>query len=335
MTQAREIRLASRPSGWPTSDNFEFATVTLPELTDGQVRVKNEFISVDPYMRGRMNDAKSYVAPYGLGERITGGAVGRVVESHDESLPVGTLVSHQQGWADYAQGAAREFTALPELPAGAPSSLYLGMLGMTAMTAYAGLTRIAHLKEGDVVFVSGAAGAVGTAVGQIARLLGASRVVGSAGSAEKVELLTSKYGYDAALNYKDAPVRQALPELVPDGVDVYFDNVGGDHLEAALDVMNRGGRLALCGAISAYNTNETTPGPDNMTNMVKQGLTMQGFTLGEYLDVAPEFREKMGRWFADGKIAYDETVYEGLDSTIEAFIAMMQGANTGKMVVKL
>lgn len=335
MMTAREIRLVSQPEGWPTADNFEFATIELPELAEGEVRVANEFISVDPYMRGRMSAVRSYVAPYELGERIIGGAVGRVIESKAESHPVGALVSHMKGWADHAQGAAAEFSLLPELPEGTPSSLYLGMLGMTAMTAYAGLTRIAEIKEGDVVFVSGAAGAVGTAVGQIARQLGASRVVGSAGSDEKVALLIEKYGYDTALNYKDRPVREALPELVPDGVDIYFDNVGGEHLEAALDVMNNGGRLAICGAISGYNTKDKPAGPDNMTNMVTRGLKMQGFTLGNYMDTIPAFRKDMGQWFAEGKIAYDETVYEGLENTIDAFIAMMKGANIGKMVVKI
>lgn len=335
MLTTQEIRLISRPVGWPTRENFELVDTTLPTLPEGEVRVQNEYISVDPYMRGRMNDVRSYVAPYALGERVTGGAVGRVVESRAESLPVGALVSHMQGWSTYAQGVASSFSLLPELPAGTPSSLYLGMLGMPAMTAYAGLTRIAGIAEGDTVFISGAAGAVGTAAGQIARLLGASRVVGSAGSPEKVALLVDKYGYDAAFNYKEVPVRRALPELVPDGVDIYFDNVGGDHLEAALDVMNDGGRLALCGAISGYNSAEKTTGPDNMTNMVTRGLMMRGFTLGHHLDVIPEFRARMGAWFADGKIAYDETVYEGLDATVGAFIDMMKGANIGKMVVKI
>lgn len=335
MTTSQEIRLVSRPTGWPTSENFEFAEVELPELQDGEVRVENEFISVDPYMRGRMSDARSYTAPYAIGERITGGAVGRVVESKAESHPVGTLVSHYYGWSDIAQGKAETFSIVPDLPEGAPSSLYLGMLGMPAMTAYAGLTRIAEIKEGDVVFVSGAAGAVGTAVAQIARQLGASRVVGSAGSAEKVALLTEKYGYDAAVNYKDAPIRESLPELVPGGIDIYYDNVGGDHLEAALDNMNDGGRLALCGAISGYNTKDKKPGPDNMVNILTRGLKMQGFTLGNYMDTIPAFHKDMGKWFAEGKIAYDETVYEGFDQTIDALIDMMKGANTGKMVVKL
>ena len=328
-----QVQLAARPTGWPAPEDFRTVQVTYGDLEPGQVRVANEFVSVDPYMRGRMNDVKSYVPPFALGETMTGGAVGRVVESASDDVPVGAVVSHQHGWRDVVQEDARGFQVLPEIP-GVPLSLYLGMLGMTGLTAYVGLTAIAGIKEGDTVFVSGAAGAVGTAVGQIARLLGASRVVGSAGSAEKVELLTSKYGYDAALNYKDAPVREQLPDLVPGGVDVFFDNVGGDHLTAALDVMNDGGRVALCGAIAAYNTTDRVPGPDNMGNLITRGLKLQGFTLGGYLHHAPQFRELMTGWFADGKIAYDETVVDGIENAPQAFVDMMRGANTGKMVVR-
>jgi NADPH-dependent curcumin reductase CurA len=328
-----QVQLAARPTGWPAPDDFRTVQVTYGDLEPGQVRVANEFVSVDPYMRGRMNDVKSYTPPFALGETMTGGAVGRVLESASDDVPVGAVVSHQYGWRDVVQEDARGFQVLPEIP-GVPLSLYLGMLGMTGLTAYVGLTAIAGIKEGDTVFVSGAAGAVGTAVGQIARLLGASRVVGSAGSAEKVELLTSKYGYDAALNYKDAPVREQLPDLVPGGVDVFFDNVGGDHLTAALDVMNDGGRVALCGAIAAYNTTDRVPGPDNMANLITRGLMLKGFTLGGYLQHAPKFRELMTGWFADGKIAYDETVVDGIENAPQAFVDMMRGANIGKMVVR-
>ncbi len=211
-----------------------------------------------------------------------------------------------------------------------PLSLRLHILGMTGLTAYVGLTAIAGLAPGDTVFVSGAAGAVGTAVGQIAKLLGAGRVIGSAGSAEKVALLTEKYGYDAAFNYKDGPVRKQLAGLAPEGVDVFFDNVGGDHLEAALDVMNDGGRIALCGAITSYNTTEPVPGPDNMANIITRGLRLQGFTLANYLHLSPEFSEKMTRWFAEGRIAYDETIVHGIENTVDAFLDMMRGANTGR-----
>lgn len=331
--QSTQIQLASRPEGWPTAENFRTVTVDLPDLAEGQVRVANEFVSVDPYMRGRMSAAKSYVAPFELGEVMTGGAVGRVVASRAASLPEGTLVLHQLGWRDVAQADADAFRAVPELP-DAPSSLYLGILGMTGLTAYVGLTEIAPVQPGETVFISGAAGAVGTAAGQIARLLGAARVVGSAGSAEKVALLTDKYGFDAALNYKDAPVREQLPALVPGGVDVFYDNVGGDHLEAAIDVMNDHGRLALCGAISQYNTQQAPQGPDNLASFIKSSLSMRGFTLGHHLNKAGEYNQRMSQWFADGEIRYDETVVDGIENAVDAFLGLMRGANKGKMVVR-
>lgn len=329
-----QIQLARRPEGWPTHDDFRTVEVELSDPAPGEVRVANEFVSVDPYMRGRMNDVRSYVAPYALDEVIAGGAIGRVVASAADDLPVGTVVLHQLGWSDVVQADASTFRAVPEVP-GMPLSLRLHILGMTGLTAYVGLTAIAGLAPGDTVFVSGAAGAVGTAVGQIAKLLGAGRVIGSAGSPEKVALLTEKYGYDAAFNYKDGPVREQLAALAPEGVDVFFDNVGGDHLEAALDVMNDGGRIALCGAITSYNTTERVPGPDNMANIITRGLRLQGFTLASYLHLSPEFSEKMTRWFAEGRIAYDETIVDGIENTVDAFLDMMRGANTGKMLVRV
>lgn len=329
-----EIQLVARPTGWPTPEDFRSLRVEHPDLAPGQVRVRNEFVSVDPYMRGRMNDVPSYTPPFQLGETITGGAIGRVVESASDELPVGTLVLHQHGWTDGVQDAAETFRAVPEAP-GVQSSLRLHILGMTGLTAYVGLTRIAQLKEGDTVFISGAAGAVGTAAGQIARLLGAQRVIGSAGSDAKVALLTGKYGYDAAFNYHDGPVREQLAQAAPDGIDVYFDNVGGDHLEAALGLLNRDGRAALCGAISGYNSAEKAAGPDNMANIIINGLMLRGFTVGFHLDLADEFREKLTAWFADGRIAYDETVVDGIEHTVDAFLAMMRGENTGKMLVRI
>ncbi|ROZ62057.1 NADP-dependent oxidoreductase [Kocuria soli] len=328
-----QIQLVRRPTGWPSAEDFRTATVSYGELTPGQVRVRNEFISVDPYMRGRMNDAKSYVPPFELGETMTGGAIGRVVESTDDDVPVGAVVLHQLGWRDIAQDDAEKFRVVPELP-GAPLSLYLGVLGLTGLTAYVGLTRIAPVRQGDTVFISGAAGAVGTAAGQVARLLGAARVIGSAGSPEKVDLLTTKYGYDAAFNYKDAPVAEQLAAAAPQGIDVYFDNVGADHLEAALGTLNRDGRVAMCGAIAAYNSDEPVPGPKNMVKIIQQGLSLRGFTLGDHMDLAPEFNQRMAQWFGQGKIAYDETVVDGIDHAVDAFLDMMRGANTGKMVVR-
>lgn len=328
-----QVQLASRPTGWPTADNFSIVTVELDDLAPGEVRVANDFISVDPYMRGRMNDVKSYTPPYALGETMVGGAVGRVIASASDSVKVGDVVVHQLGWRDVAQGDAAGFRVVPEIP-GVPTSAYLGVLGMTALTAYVGLLEIAHLREGDTVFVSGAAGAVGSMVGQIARLKGAGRVIGSAGTAEKVALLTGRYGFDAAFNYKDAPVMDQLAQAAPDGIDVYFDNVGGDHLEAALAAFNDGGRAALCGAISQYNETGPAAGPRNMANIVTRGLTLQGFTVGNYVQDFPAFMADMTEWLTAGKVVFDETVVDGIENSVDAFLGLMRGENTGKMVVR-
>ncbi|MGZ4427497.1 MAG: NADP-dependent oxidoreductase [Nocardioidaceae bacterium] len=328
-----QVQLVRRPHGWPVPEDFRTVQVELPDLADGEVRVANEFVSVDPYMRGRMNESRgSYVAPFELGETMTGGAVGRVVESRADALPVGTPVLHDLGWRDVAQADGGAFRAVREL-AGIPLSAYLGILGMPSFTAYVGLTDVAELQEGDTVFVSGAAGAVGSAAGQIARLKGATRVVGSAGSAEKVALLTSKYGYDAAFDYKEGPVAAQLKEVAPDGVDVYFDNVGGEHLEAAIGRMNKGGRAALCGAISAYNGTEPAPGPRNMSVLISKGLTLKGFIVSWYPHRYKAFVEEMGAWLRNGDVVFDETVVHGIDHAVDAFLDMMHGANIGKMVV--
>lgn len=329
-----QIQLVRRPEGWPVADDFRTATVQYDAPRKGEIRVENAFLSVDPYMRGRMNDVRSYTAPYALGETMTGGAVGRVTESDDPAFPVGAAVLHQLGWRDIAQAEASQFRIVDELP-GVPLSLRLGVLGMTGLTAYVGLTAIAGMQAGDTVFVSGAAGAVGSAAGQIARLLGAARVIGSAGSAEKVALLTDRYGYDAAFDYHAAPVREQLSEAAPDGINVYFDNVGGDHLEAALDAFRDGGRAALCGAIAGYNATEKPAGPDNLANIITRGLTLRGFTLSGYLDRAPEFNALMSGWFQEGRIAYDETLVDGIENAVDAFLSMMRGGNTGKMLVRL
>lgn len=334
MTSSTHIQLASRPTGWPDHENFRTSILELPALAEGEVRVSNEFMSVDPYMRGRMNDVKSYVPPFQVGEVMNGGAIGRVIESRDDSLAVGTPVLHNQGWRDIAQGPAAEFRAVDELP-GLPLSVYLSALGMTGLTAWVGLLEVAGMKKGDTVFVSGAAGAVGTMVGQIARLKGAGRVIGSAGSAEKIDLLTSKYGFDAAFNYKDGDIAGQLAAAAPEGIDVYFDNVGGEHLEAALGALNDGGRVALCGAISQYNATTPAAGPRNMMNLVSRGLMLKGFTVGNYAQHLGEFAEQAGAWLTAGDLVFDETVVQGLENAVDAFLDLMRGANTGKMVVKL
>lgn len=333
-TISTQIELASRPQGMPVPENFRTVRMELPGLAEDEVRVANEFLSVDPYMRGRMSGAKSYVEPFQVGEALTGGAVGTVTDSRSDDLPVGTLVTSNHGWCDIAQGPAGEFSVRRDVE-GAPRSVHLGMLGMTGMTAYVGLSEIAGVNEGDTVFVSGAAGAVGTAVGQIARLLGAQRVIGSAGSDEKTALLKEKYGFDAALNYKSGSLRQQLGHAAPEGIDVFFDNVGGDHLQAALDVLKRYGRVALCGAISQYNNETPQPGPDNLEQIVKKSLQLQGFIVADYLSHAEEFHDRMSEWYAEDRIVHDETVVDGLANAPEAFISLLQGGNIGKMVVKV
>jgi len=332
-TSTREIRLASRPAGRPVPENFRLSESPLPELRDGQILVRNLYISVDPYMRGRMNDTKSYSAPFALDAALDGGAVGEVIASRAEGRKVGDVVVHQLGWREHAVLDA-DATAVARTDL-APASAFLGALGMTGLTAYAGLLKVAEFKPGDVVFVSGAAGAVGSLVGQIAKAMGASRVIGSAGTPEKVARLL-ELGFDAAFNYRDAPVRDQLKAAADgNGIDVYFDNVGGDHLEAALAELNVGGRVAMCGAIAQYNATEPTPGPRNLMLAIGKQLTLRGFLVGGQRQHRAEFFEAMSAWLADGSVRYDETVVDGLENAPQAFMDLLDGANTGKMLVRL
>jgi NADPH-dependent curcumin reductase CurA len=330
-TQTREIHLASRPTGWPTEDNFAVVTRELPPLTAGQALVRNVFMSVDPYMRPRMNDVKSYVPPFQVGEPLDGGAVGEVVESRVDGLVPGDLVVHRLGWREHAVlDKPRKLDPVP----GVAVSHYLGVLGATGLTAYVGLLDIAAFRPGDTVFVSGAAGAVGSIAGQIARLRGASRVVGSAGSPEKVALLTERLGFDAAFDYRDGHLYRQLSEAAPDGIDVYFDNVGGDHLEAAIGVLNDHGRVALCGSISAYNAAEAPPGPRNLGLAVGKRLTLRGFIVSDHGARFPDMAREVGAWLASGELVAEETVVDGgLDAAVTAFLGMLRGENTGKMIV--
>jgi NADPH-dependent curcumin reductase CurA len=329
----RQIRLASRPTGWPTHANFEIADVEIPALRPGQVLVRNTVMSVDPYMRGRMNDTKSYVPPFQIGEPLDGGAVGEVVASESEDVAVGDKVMHQLGWREHAVLDASHVRRIDTSQA--PASAYLGVLGMPGLTAYVGLVRVAQVKEGDTVFVSGAAGAVGSLAGQIARNLGASRVVGSAGSPEKLEYVVEDLGFDAAFDYHETPVARRLREHAPDGVDVYFDNVGGDQLEAAIANMNDFGRVALCGAIAQYNATEAAPGPRNMGLIVTRRLRLQGFIVTDHADLAKEYFPAASSWLREGRLSFRETYVDGLDNAVDAFLDMQRGANIGKMLVRL
>ncbi|AWE50073.1 NADP-dependent oxidoreductase [Streptomyces nigra] len=329
----REWHLVSRPVGWPKTEDFALVEAEVPTPGEGQVLVRNKYLSVDPYMRGRMSAAKSYADPYELGKVMQGGAVGEVVESNAEGIAVGDHVLHFFGWREYAALDARH--AVKVDADAAPLSTYLGVLGMTGLTAYAGLLRTAAFKEGDAVFVSGAAGAVGSQVGQIARLKGASRVIGSAGSDEKVKLLVEEYGFDAAFNYRNGPVAEQLKQAAPDGIDVYFDNVGGEHLEAAIGRLNRNGRIAVCGMISVYNDTEPAPGPRNLARLIQTRGRIEGFLVGDHYDLQPQFVQEGGPWVASGGLKYRETVVEGIENNLEAFFGVLRGDNIGKMIVKL
>lgn len=332
LNSTREIHLASRPEGWPTLENFRLVETSLPNVGDDEVLVANHFMSVDPYMRGRMNDTKSYVSPFQIDQPLSGAAVGEVLASNSDLVPVGATVLHSLGWREHAVVPASSAKIVDTSLAA--ESAFLGALGMTGLTAYGGLIYAAGLKEGDSVFVSGAAGAVGSMVGQIAKASGASYVIGSAGSPEKVERL-KELGFDAAFNYNDGPVTEQLKAAAPDGIDVYFDNVGGEHLEAALSSLNVHGRVAMCGAISQYNLTEPTCAPRNLSVAIGKLLTIRGFLVGEFSDKTDEFTKKMVGWLADGSVTFDETIREGLENAPQAFIDLMRGANTGKMVVKL
>lgn len=332
-TSSLEIHLAERPTGRPTLDNFAFAEVDLPEPAPGQILVRNVMMSVDPYMRGRMNDVKSYAPPYQPGQPLDGGAVGEVVESTVDTLVPGDVVLHGHGWREYALLDASAVAKVdPDL---APLGAYLGVLGMPGLTAYAGVLEVGQFREGDTVFVSSAAGAVGSVAGQIAKLRGAKRVIGSAGSAGKVRHLLDELGFDAAFNYHDGPVAEQLAAAAPDGIDLYFDNVGGDHLEAAIASLTVHGRVAVCGMISQYNATEPSQAPRNLTQLVAKRLTIRGLLVRDHQALRPDFLREVGAWVRDGKLRYTETVFEGLRKAPDAFLAMLAGENTGKMLVKL
>ncbi|MER6911003.1 NADP-dependent oxidoreductase [Streptomyces sp. NPDC000594] len=329
----RAWHLVARPHGWPKAEDVALREVPVTEPAPGSVLVRNRYFSVDPYMRGRMNDVKSYIPPFRLDRPMEGSAVGEVIASAAEGIAVGDHVLHFLGWREYSEvPAAQAVKVDPEL---APLSAYLGVLGMPGLTAYAGLFEVGAFKEGDAVFVSGAAGAVGSLVGQLARIKGASRVIGSAGSEAKVKLLTEEYGFDAAFNYKSGPVGELLREAAPDGIDLYFDNVGGDHLEAAITSLNDFGRAVICGMISLYNETENPPGPRNLPMIIGKRLRLEGLMVNDHQKLQPRFVQEVAGWIASGELRYDETVVEGIENGYDAFMGLMRGENTGKMVVSL
>lgn len=328
----RQIKLKSRPKGLPVPDNFSMVTVSLPAPEAGQVLLRALYYSVDPYMRGRMNDVKSYAPPFALDQPIVGGVVAEVVEAHGGSLAAGDLVTGRLPW--------QEFMVVPEEglrkidPALAPPSYYLGILGMPGLTAYIGLVHIGKPKAGETVVVSGAAGAVGMVVGQIARIMGC-RVVGIAGSDEKCRLLEKEFGFDATINYRTATdLKAAVAAACPNGVDIYFDNVGGEISDAVISQINFFGRIPLCGQISLYNATEQPIGPRMQPILLTRSVLMQGFIIFNYEQYFPEALKALSSWVAEGKLHFAETIVEGFDQLPNALIGLFKSENTGKMIVK-
>jgi NADPH-dependent curcumin reductase CurA len=340
MRGSREWHLVRRPQGSPTDDDFRLVEVDLPQPRADDVVVRNTWLSVDPYMRGRMDDRKSYVSPFALDAPMDGGAVGVVEEvgSDVHDLAIGDTVLHGHGWRERF---VTDRTRVQRVdPHAAPPQAYLGVMGMPGLTAYVGLLEIARMQPGETVFVSGAAGAVGSLVGQIAKLKGAAAVVGSAGGPAKAAWLVDEVGFDAAIDYKavraqGGSLRAALREKAPDGVDVYFDNVGGDHLEAAIGCLRLHGRAAICGMISQYNALSPTPGPRNLALLIQNRLTLRGFLVADHADVRPTFVTDMGGWLREGRVVWRETVVDGLENAVTAFRGLLSGDNTGKMLVRL
>ena len=328
---SREIRLVARPQGFPDENLFELAEAAIPDPGEGQLLVRNAYFSVDPYMRPRMNDVRSYVSPFTLGEAMTGGAVGRVAASRHPSFAEGDWVLHQLGWREWALSdgsGMRKFD-----PGGAPPSLALGVLGMPGFTAHYGLFELGAPQPGETVFVSGAAGAVGSAAGQMAKIAGC-KVIGCAGSAEKVAWLED-LGFDHAFDYRESSLRQAVEQAAPDGIDIYFDNVGGDQLEAAIGALRTHGRIVACGSISRYNDVEASSGPRNMFMVVTKRLKIQGYIISDHFDRFPEFLERAQEWVREGRLRYRETVVDGIENAPKAFVGLFRGENIGKMLVRV
>ncbi|MFF7262553.1 NADP-dependent oxidoreductase [Streptomyces sp. NPDC008159] len=333
----RVVCLVRRPEGEPAPGDFAVEERPLPPVGEGQLLVRNLYMSVDPSMRGRLESTeKHYTHNFTPGAPLDGRALGVVEESRCPSVPVGAYVRHQQGWRERAVLDAADTDGADRVdPRLAPLPTWLGLLGQTGFTAYVGLTRIAGVRPGDTVLVSAAAGAVGTAAGQFARLLGADRVVGTAGGPDKCALLVKEFCYDAAADYRAEPVREALARLAPEGIDVYFDNVGGEQLAAALHSLRTGGRVALCGMMSQFGGERRSADINQLIQAVLKRLTLRGFIVRDHDDLRPEFEQRVAGWLAEGRITARETVVDGLENAADALLSLLDGGNVGKMLVRL
>lgn len=328
-----EIILKSRPKGKPTLDTFEFKDIDKPEPKNGEVLLKTLYVSVDPYLRGRMRDEESYIPSFKVGEPISSGIIAEVTESKNDNFKKGDFVSGMLSWKKWQTHSGKGLQKVDKDKA--KLSAYLGILGMTGMTAYLGLENIGNPKEGETLLVSGASGAVGSTVGQIGKIKGC-RVVGIAGTDEKIGIIQNKFGFDAGINYKTTDdMTAAIKDSCPDGVDVYYDNVGGKILDAAMKNIARNGRVVNCGAIASYNDQKVPTGPRYESILIKKSVKMQGFTIGDFEDQFQEAQEQLAQWLQEGKMDYEETIVEGFDNIPQAFLDLFEGKNKGKMVVKV
>lgn len=327
------ILLKNRPVGSPGTDDFEFIQQEMPVAKEGEVLLKTLYVSVDPYLRGRMNDSKSYVPPFQLGKPMQSGIVAEIVESKNAKFLAGQFVSGPLDWKEFQVSSGQGLNRVN--PDVAPLSAFLGVLGMTGLTAYLGLTEIGKPEAGETLVVSGAAGAVGSVVGQIGKILGC-RVVGIAGSDEKVELLKSKFGFDDAINYKTtADIDQTIAKACPDGIDIYFDNVGGEISDAVLAHINKHARIPVCGAISLYNETSVPLGPRIQPVLIVKSALMQGFIVSDYAEKFPDAIKQLADWVQAGELTYSETIIQGFDNIPRAFLDLFEGRNEGKMIVKI
>lgn len=327
----RQWSMASRPVGFPKESDFKLSEVALPNAEHGELLIKLEYLSIDPYMRGRMNEGKSYTPGLQIGEVMTGEGVGVVVESRSDAYSAGDHVVTRTGWQEYATAHESEVRKVD--PSVAPVSTSLGVLGMPGLTAYHGTLDVIDPKPGDTLVVSAASGAVGGIVGQIAKKSG-SRVIGTAGSAEKIAYIVDELGFDAGINYKTENVSERLAELAPDGINGYFDNVGGEVTDAVLDNLTTGARIAICGQIAQYNDVDQAMGPRNIRSLLVAQAKMQGFLVFQYVQQHPAALQRLSEWVSDGSLKYKEDIVEGIENMPKAFIGMMHGANFGKLIVK-
>lgn len=334
MTTNRQWVLKERPQGMIGEQHFEYREVDVPAIAEGEVLIRNLSLSFDPTQRGWVNDMESYMPPVGIGEVMRASSVGQVVESKNDEFKTGDLVQGLGGWQDYFSSGSNSLIPISKLPQGVTPEMALGVLGITGLTAYFGLLDLGHPKEGETVLVSGAAGATGSVAGQIAKIKGC-RVVGIAGGDEKCNWLTEEAGFDAAIDYKNQDVPIMIKEYCPSGLDIYFDNVGGDILQAALNNLAMHARVILCGGISSYNEEVPPPGPNNLMNLIGTRSRMEGFIIIDYMDRMAEFHNEMGQWLQEGKIVHLEDVQQGFENIPSTLQRLFTGQNLGKQLLKI